>query len=87
MVIERNMDISRMLVKQQREGNWHSASGKQQKQMWKNRPRTSDEEVIIRMNKECNSLLHYAYMEEQSSFDFLISAYQWYIFEFTLYKY
>jgi len=35
------------------------------------------------MNKECNNLVHYAHVEEQSSFDFLISACQWYIFEFT----
>lgn len=41
-----------------------------------NRPRTPDEEVIIRMNKECNKLDHNAHVEKQSIFDFLISAYQ-----------
>jgi hypothetical protein len=38
------------------------------------RPRTSDEAAIIRMNKECNSLVHYAHLKEQNSIDFFIRA-------------
>jgi hypothetical protein len=76
MVTERNMDNIKNVSKAAKRRKRPLSIWKTTKANVKNRPRTSDEEVIIRMNKECNNLVHYAHVEEQSSFDFLISAYQ-----------
>lgn len=51
------------------------------------RSRPSYDTATIRMNKECNSLVYCANLKEQSRSDFLITAHQWFMFEFTLSKY
>lgn len=51
------------------------------------RSRTSDKAAIIRMSKQCNSLVHYAHLKEQSSSNVFISAHQRFTFKFILSMY